>query len=167
MFICTLEPGSPIPIVVLKGNNEFIVRAPVGFEDSTGVVYSALVAFSPLIGYADIPGYECVFSIIEAQPDESHIRDCWDGLETKPLIPDTEHRNLIRGTIGLAVTHLIDEACPGLVSMTTHSANLPPKALRKFNELCRVFRGKGYIAGRADSWNGRYTWMMEKPSLER
>lgn len=162
MFICTVHPGSDIPIVVLKGNDEFIARVPVGYEDATGAVYSAFVAFSPLIGYADIPGYECIYSVIEASHDQSHTRDCWDGTETLPLIPDRDDRTIVLNVICLAIDRLIDEANAPIVSMTTHTPNLPSKALRKFNRICTVFREKGYHAGKADSYHGRHIWMMHR-----
>lgn len=162
MFICTVAPGEPVPIMVLEGNNEFLARMPVGFDDATGAVYSVFAALSPLIGYADVPGYECIFSVIEASHDEQHIRECWDGLETQALISDGQHRAVIRNVICMAVDRLVDAAQPGIVSMTTHSSNLPSKALRKFNQICTVFSQKGYKVGRADSYHGRFIWMMER-----
>ncbi|WP_146173366.1 hypothetical protein [Sphingomonas faeni] len=162
MFICTVSPGGPVPIVILRGNEEFLARVPVGFDDDTGAVYSVFAALSPLIGYADVPGYECVFSIIEASHDEAHMRDCWDGLETEPLIPDSEHRGHILNLICMVVGRLVDAAQPGIVSMTTHSPNLPEKALLKFNQICTVFHEKGYTVWLSDSYHGRYVWMMER-----
>lgn len=162
MFVCTVAPGNPLPLNILRGNEEFIVRIPVGFDDDTGAVYSAFVAFSPLAGHADIPGYECVFSVIEASHDQEHVRNCWDGLETQPLIPKPEDRTMVLNAICMAISVLIDEANAGIVSMTTHSPDLPKKALRKFNRICTVFSDKGYEAGKSDSYHGRHIWMMQR-----
>lgn len=162
MFIFTVRQGDPIPFTFLKGENEYIVRIPIGFDDDTNAVYSAFVAFSPLTGYADVPGYECIFSITEASIDEGHLHDFTDGMDTRSIITDPTHRKMIRSLICMAIERLIDESDPGIVSMVTHSADLPVKALSKFSQICSVFRRRGFNAGKADPYHGRHVWMMEK-----
>jgi len=147
---------------MLQGNGEFIARVPCGFDDETGCVYSIFVALSPLAGHADIPGYELIFNIVEAQPDGTHIREYWDGEETKAIIIDREHRRLVRYVLAMLVKPLIDESNANLISMTTHTAGLPRKALHKFNQICSILREGGFQAGPADPYHGHHVWMMVK-----
>lgn len=162
MFVSALELDQPIEVSQLEGDGEFIVRIPCGFCSDTDYVYSLFVALSPLAGYADLPGYELIFSIIEGSLDGRHTRAIWDGNDTKTVIVEAEHRSLIRVAMKTAVFSLITAASPPLVSMTTHTAYLPDNALTKFNEICRIFADMGYQAGRADSYHGRHVWMMTR-----
>lgn len=164
MFVCSLSDGGEVPITVAREDGgEFIARVAVGYEDDTGCVYSTFVAFSPLIGYADVPGFECTFTIIEAQTDSSHERIFWDGEATKALLGSTEDRARIFQVVLASIGILIDEAQPGLVHMVTHASNLPKKALRKYDDACSVFVSKGYDGRPGNPWNGHHIWMMVKP----
>lgn len=160
MFVPALDSDVGSTLNILKGNGEFVVRVPVGFDPECGNVFSLLVAISPLAGYADIPGYELIFGIVEAAVDGSDLNVSWDGAETKHFLADRRNRQAIRGILHVAVATLIDEAKPKLISMTTHTADLPERALGKFNELCAVFAAKGFKADKADTWHGRHMWMM-------
>lgn len=162
MFISTLEHGQPISVDTMAGNGEFIVRIPIGYDDDTDAVYSLIVALSSLPGMADIPGYELTFSIVVAAIDGSQISECWDGLEARQFLVDADHRSMVKSLIYQAATHLTAESGANLVHMVTHTSNLPERALVKFNEICAVFRGIGFRAGRGDSWHGQHIWMMER-----
>lgn len=162
MIVCTLQDGKDIPVTVLTGEGEFIRRAPIGFDVDTGATYSVFVAFALIPGQADIPGYELIFHLIESQFNEEHIRPIWDGLESKAIFPNPADRRAILAIICMLVRDLIDAAGPGVVSMTTHSPNLPSKALEKYEQIAMVFVVKGYKAGQADPWNGQRIWMMQK-----
>ncbi|WP_151987386.1 hypothetical protein [Rhizobium sp. EC-SD404] len=148
-------------LAMIKGNGEFIVRAPVGYDDQTGLVYSTFVAIAPMAAYTDTK-YDLSFALIEASTDGSHVEDKRDGLATRPVISSNDERSLIRAVICASVSQIIDEAKPSVVSMMTHSSGLPAKALRKFDEIARVFAQQGYRSGRADPWSGHHIWMMER-----
>jgi hypothetical protein len=158
VFVCTLDEETPIS--ALHGNGEYIYRAAVGYDDETDYVYSALVIFAPLAGFGDGTGYELVFRIVEASLDGSHIADYHDGLSTKAVISERSHRNDIVQLCKHLVGSHIDDLSPPAVEMMTHTENLPDTALRKFHEIAAVFGNKGYIAGPADPWHGRWVWMM-------
>lgn len=160
MFVSTLDPDLGRTLNILKGNGEFVVRVPIGIDPERASVYSLLVAISPMAGYADIPGYELIFSIVEAAVDDPDLNTFWDGADTKHFLPDRQDRRTVRGILLVAAATLIDEAQPKLISMSTHTANLPERALDKFNELCAVFAAKGFKAGKANTWYGRHMWMM-------
>lgn len=162
MFVSSIDLTGEVLFDVLRGEGEFIVRAPIGYDDETDVVYSAFVALSPLAGYADVPGYELVFNILEAAIDGSFVHEFWDGADTRRFLSERGLRLRIRTLIFRAVEILIDDAAPNLVSMTTHSPDLPATALMKYQQICGIFRNRGFTAGKADSWHGRHIWMMER-----
>lgn len=166
MYVSSLIEDEACTLTTLEGNGEFIARVACGYDDETGYVYSLVVALSPLVGQADLPGFELTFSIIEASDNDSHMREIWDGEDTKLIMADAVHRRVICRVLDIAVAHLIDVSQPKVVSMTTHTANLPTPALRKFNRICTVFRDKGYTAGRVDPYHGHYAWLMERTEEE-
>ena len=163
MFTCVIQADVQIELTILQGDGEYLIRAPIGYDGDDDKVYSLFVALSPLPGYADIPGYELCFSIIEAKSDQSFLRDFWDGLETKRILSDARQRGLVSNLLMVAIQRLVDEAAPGLVHMTTHTPDLPRGALQKFYRIAAMFERLGYESGRADSWHGRYIWMMQRP----
>lgn len=157
-FVCSLDPDSELDVDVIEANGEFIVRLAIGYDDENGETFSIAVALSPLPG----DFMELSFSVISICQASGDWSDFWDGLATKPLIPLHKDRNLIKSAMLSCVAALVDEVRPEIVSMTTHTANLPETALAKFWEVNRIFAERGYHAGRADGYHGRYVWMMRR-----
>jgi hypothetical protein len=151
-FFC--EVCENFSVEVLDRPGEFVATVPLGFDGDCRV--SLLVALATEPG---MPGdqYELVFSIIRLDGDDEEF---FDGLATKPLIPDAEHRSHILAALVGATETLIDAASPRIVSMMTHTANLPDHALPKFHQLAALFRQKGYDAREADRYHGNRIWMM-------
>jgi hypothetical protein len=162
MFVSAVDLTGEVCLDILKGDGEVIVRVAIGFDPNIELVYSVVIALSPLVGYADVPGYELVFNIVEAATDGTELRVFWDGRETSALLPEPALRGQVRDLILLCVGTAVDEASPGLVSMTTHSANLPDRALTKYHEICALFHHRGFTAGKADVWHGHHIWMMTR-----
>lgn len=162
MFTSALDLTGEIELTILKGEGEFIVRTPIGYDPDADIVFSVLVAFSTLAGHADVPGYELVFAVVEAAIDGTEMRSYWDGRDTKAFLAEPTLRRRVRHIILEAVEVLIDEAAPKLVHMTTHRAGLPDAALRKYRDICALFRSKGFTAGEADVWHGQHIWMMTR-----
>ncbi|MEP9400378.1 hypothetical protein [Sphingomonas sp. VNH70] len=162
MYVSLLEPGRGVSVNVLRSDDEFIVQVPIGFDDAARRVYSLFVAMAPLMGCADIPGYELTFEVVDASIDKTDVIAHYDGTATRKFLADPEDRARVRNLLLRATELLIDEAQPNQVQMMTHSAHLPPKALVKFGELCALFGSKGFIAGKADSYHGRHIWMMTR-----
>ncbi|WP_294354187.1 hypothetical protein [uncultured Sphingomonas sp.] len=161
MFVSTLDLTGEVAVDRLTGDGEFIARAAIGYDDVEGTTYSAFVALSPLTGYADIPGYELVFNITAADAG-GDVMAYWDGADTQHLLIEPYLRAEVRSLICTLVDMLIDDVEPPLVSMVTQVAHLPPAALTKYHQICAIFAGKGYRAGKSNSWNGQHTWMMER-----
>lgn len=161
MFVCTLDHETPI--TALHGNGEYIYRAAIGYDTETDHVYSALIIFAPLAGFGDGTGYELVFRIVESSIDGTHIEDYHDGYETKRFIPERSARESICDLVKHVVGAHVDDVRPPAVEMMTHTENLPDAALRKFHQIAAEFRKRGYHAGSADPWHGRWVWMMRIP----
>ncbi|MBB6410389.1 hypothetical protein [Mesorhizobium sangaii] len=91
-----------------------------------------------------------------------HSHSYWDGNDTKAFLKDAQQRALTTTIALTLVKHLIDVVNPDVVSMVTHTSNLPAPALRKFHQIAVVFAQNGYEAGEADPWNGHHIWMMTR-----
>lgn len=161
MFICTLDHETTI--TALHGNGEYIYRVAIGYDDVTSYVYSVMVIFAPLAAYGDGTGYELVFRVVCASIDGTDTVDYHDGAATKAFMAEPQDRADVVDLIMHLVGIHIDEIKPRAVEMMTHTANLPAPALRKFHNIAAVFRQKGYEAGPADPWHGRWIWMMRRP----
>ena len=159
-FVCTLDPDEDLDVDVIEANGEFIARLAIGYDSETDKTFSLAVALSP------VPGayMELSFSVVGLCQTSGDWSDFWDGLATKPLFPLKEDRSVIRAALMGCVAMLVDVVRPEIVSMSTHTANLPKLALAKFWEVNRIFADRGYRAGRADSYHGRYVWMMRRES---
>lgn len=162
MFVSALDLTGEAELTVLKGDGECIVRVPIGFDPEADTVFSVFVAMSTLAGYADVPGFELVFAIVETSLDGAEVRTYWDGRDTRALLAEPDLRAWVRKLILSAVTVLIDELKPNLVSMVTRRRDLPATALIKYHKICALFRSQGFTAGKADPWHGQHIWMMTR-----
>lgn len=154
-FDCAVCESFSVEVLTKQG--EYIATVPLGKTlDASVSLFTAL---------ATVPGMpedhlELTFAIVKLTDDDEV--PYFDGYATKGLIPEADHRSHILGALIGAVETLIDAAHPRIVSMTTHTANLPEKALPKFHELAALFREKGYDARQADRFHGQRIWMMER-----
>lgn len=161
MFIYTLEESTDI--VQLAGTSEYVYRAAIGYDDETQHVYSALVIFTPHPAYGDGSCCELVFRVIESNHDGSYLGEFPDGLNTRRIIVEPAQRAGVLDLVCYMVECHIDAVLPPAVEMVTYAENLPEKALEKFQRIASIFSGKGYRAGPADPWHGRWIWMMRLP----
>lgn len=142
---------------------EVVIRVPIGFDDENDHVYSVFIALCSIPGYGDGAKLELIFRVIEASTDGSYIYDYSDGLTTRAFLADGFHRHCVSRVLLAAVDELIDYCKPLAVEMTTHTEDLPGKALRKFHEIAARFADKGYEVAKPDPWHGRWIWMMRLP----
>lgn len=163
MFISAFDLTGEVQVELLSRDGEYLAVVPIGRDDVEGTRYSVLVALAPLIGYTDLPGYELVFNIVAADEGGDTVA-FHDGADTRHILCEPALRRRVRALICQLVAMLIDEADPALVSMVTYKAGLPPRALNKYYEICAIFAGKGYRAGKSDVWHGQHTWMMQRLS---
>ena len=158
MFICTLADSAEV--TELHGNGEFIYSMPVGYDDQTHNVFSALVIFSPLAGYGDGTGYELVFRLVETSIVTDQDVVYWDGLHTKRFLSNRDDRSAVLKAIGAVIASHVDRHRPYAVDMVTFVDDLPAKALEKYNWIASLFAYNGYNLGPADPYHGRWIWMM-------
>ena len=159
MFICTIVEDADISIHGLAGNNENVVVLPLGYDDESGNVFSALVALSILPGFEDV---ELTVTIVEASSDGEPVSEKTDGLETKGVFASSDDRALIRLAIQTGTDHLFDEVSPLSVRMYTFKSDLPRKALEKYNQLAAIAMEKGYTVTREKPWHGQHGWVMTR-----
>ena len=162
MFICTIADDGSFESIGLGSDDDHLVRIPLGYDDETNNVYSALVAFSTLPGQAHIGGFELTATVVETALDGSHISDKFDGQETRNVFVAAEDRAKVRMAFQAATAHLFDVVKPQSVSMYTFVAHLPRKALEKFNQLASIALEKGYAVTRGKPWNGYHSWQMTR-----
>lgn len=162
MYVSLLRSDCEVPVSVLRRDDEFIVQVQIGYDDAAQRVYSLFVTLAPLMGYADVPGYELVFAVLDASIGGTDIIDHHDGATTRSFLADPLDRARVLALLVQATQLLIDEARPNHVNMVTHSADLPNKALMKFQRLCALFGRNGFTAGKGNSYHGRHIWMMTR-----
>src|SRR5690606_32832362 len=109
--------------------------------------------------------YDLVFRIVEASLDGGYFADYHDGAQTKAFLKERSQRETVTRLVMHAVDRHIDEFAPPAVEMVTYVENLPQVALRKFHRIAALFGKKGYLAGVADPWHGRWIWMMRLPPV--
>ena len=162
MFRCTITDEDALDADVLQGNDEYIVNVEIGFDDEVGTVYNAFVVLAPRPGMLDLRVFDLGFSIVEAQPDGSHIDTWWDGSRSRAVIVDPEDRIRVMGAVCAAVGCLINVAEPLGIKMQTHTADLPLKALMKYDRVSTVFTDRGYEGGKTEHYHGLWFYEFER-----
>ena len=161
MFRCALIEGEMLEVSITSDGSRYIAQVPIGTDDETGHRYSVFVALQMVVGYgADTK--ELVFCILEADPQADWVEDIWDGRVLRRTIAETAHRKAILGVVCQLALALVDEARPHVVTMMTHEAGLPPKALVKYQRIVSIFGTAGYKVGKFDVWHGQHIWAMER-----
>lgn len=158
-LVCCLSEA--VEADVFQGDGEAIVTIPIGYDDETHCVYSAVIALSPIIG-APNGSYEQVFYLLEYDPDSSTSHEYWDGESTRHFISKKDDRHSVLEAICTATDHLIQLVRPRIVSFMTHTQNLPDRALRKYETVASVYRRAGYDAREGEPYHGRRIWMAER-----
>tara|TARA_R100000365_G_C2727788_1_gene58683 strand:- start:331 stop:798 length:468 start_codon:yes stop_codon:yes gene_type:complete len=139
----------------------YVAQLPVGYDDETLFRYSLFVALGGVAGYGD-DTKEVIYCLLEHDPHSESIEDIWDSIVARRKVPDASHRAAILSAVCQAIEVLIDEARPNVVTMVTHTPNLPAKALTKYQRVLETVARKGYRVGKTDVWNGCHTWIMER-----
>ena len=158
-FVRGYADGDPISIDnFINNDNELVCTFPIGFDDETDFSYSLMLALSPNPGGT----YEFVFVLTSKKPDEDEPIPAYDGSRTRAQIANSEDRAYVLGLICMAVGEMVEKSSASIIFMTTHTADLPEHALRKFYIIAQAFEDNGFEVGRADSYHGRYIWMMKR-----
>lgn len=93
------------------------------------------------------------------------VRDVPTGSETtfwggavKPFDATADQRTIIRHSINVALSLLLERFMPETVDMVTRDTNLPESALEKFRLLGDVFRDYGYREICQEPFHGKKVW---------
>lgn len=160
MFICVIADGEPFDAAFVEGERDRVMRAALGYDDECGTTYSAVVALTEEAGFAGLDRYELAFNIVRSRSDGSHLSTWWDGLRSRGVICRSEHRRLAMGVILAMIEELVDVLKPRELVWTTHEANLPDKALAKYEAIGHGLRERGFEGGRTDPYHGRWCWQF-------
>lgn len=152
-----------VEVSYLTNQSEAVVTVQIGFDEVTDNTYSLMVCLTPPAGGFE-GEFEFAFCIIEYDHDEECEYRLWDGLQTRYKIPDPQHRDGCLAILRAAIEILIEEVSPTVVTMITHSPDLPAKALRKYHFVANVFSKGGFTISQPDPYHGRLMWIMERVS---
>jgi hypothetical protein len=133
--------------------------SPIGYHSQTGVYYVAVASFTPLIGGSS-GEYELIFTINTVNEEAGQIQVHYCGTETA-FIPKAYRAQALSQIISLAM-HLTGLVSPELIVMTQHTGNVPSKALRKYEAICRALSLSGYDGRKGNKYNGLNIWMIKK-----
>ena len=142
---------------MLVGNNEAVATFKIGYDDISELIYSVVVALSP-----SPLGDEIVFFVTAAEADQSFVHNYYDGLETKNFLKNEDERRMVRAFTCKTVGFVIDRLKPITACMTTHTADLPEKALTKFDSIIAEFIGRGYLCRESEPYQGRLMWFFDR-----
>lgn len=137
----------------------FSAHAFIGMDDKSGATYNAVASLCPDFGYAPTRK-QLTFEIVESEQGMTPT-DYNDGRQTKRFLVG-EHRALALACVSIASRALVTDVQPKVIAMVTAQANMPKKALAKYDKLCMSIAPLGYSWGRANSYHGSHMWIMEK-----
>lgn len=144
--------------ISLENQHEQIARLCIGHDDETGAIYSVFVALNARPG--SLVDREISFDVVEAYPGDDE-NWCNDGLQTKRFLVG-EHRKTALSCICSLVQALAMRSDAGVFYMMTVTPDLPQKALKKYEEICKAMRAVGFKAGRDSPFRGTQIWIMER-----
>ncbi|KQT88228.1 hypothetical protein [Aurantimonas sp. Leaf443] len=146
---------------ITSNGSSVIAQLPIGFDVETGARFSAMVAMEAVPAHGP-ETRELIFCLLEYDHESDTFDQIWDGLATRRKIPDIAHRGAIFAAVQQMTRALIDDVEPLVVTMSTHTAYLPDKALAKYTRIAASLWDAGYRAGKTDIWHGRHFWIMER-----
>lgn len=161
MFVAFYNDDEEFDFNYLNNGEEHVVTAQFGYDDVTDCTFSIFVSLSPLAG-GEPESFELVFCLIEYDHDQEAEYQIWNGADSKPKIPDEDHRSMCVGMICSAVRYLIERVSPRAVSMFSNQPYLPEKAMLKYKLVAAVFAQSGFTVGQPDPYYGKHAWLMER-----
>lgn len=137
VFDLPLDDTLSVKVTGLKNALEMTMHAPIGHDDETGAQYSVVASIITLQDkdYGE-DATEVTFDVVECLDEKCFWYD--NGERTKTFLYDTEHRARALEVVCYLVYDMISERQPASVHFTTKDANMPPKAMKKYDSLCRA-----------------------------
>jgi hypothetical protein len=144
--------------LVTGGPNQlpYTIDRPLGYDPDTERAYFLTLILDELPG----GGVEFSFCIEERDGVSGTSHRYWEGRDLAHIIPRQIRALIVRELAFLGAT-MIGNAQPEAFGMFTVEADLPQKALKKYNELCLYFEAGGYNIS-SEQYHGRWVWSMIK-----
>ena len=102
------------------------------------------------------------FQSLKRSPTEAISTRGGTDSRSRAVIVDPEDRIRVMGAVCAAVGCLIDVAEPLGIKMQTHTADLPLKALMKYDRVSTVFTDRGYEGGKTEHYHGLWFYEFER-----
>ncbi|MCA0407214.1 MAG: hypothetical protein LCH39_13815 [Proteobacteria bacterium] len=151
-----------ISFQITMNGSDAVVQIPIGFDDELKRNYVLHICMAPFVGAVQSEFELTFFISIYDEKMDAFLAPLWCGKELRNFIPEAPHIARIRIALLTAIEAMISKLSPQHVRVFTYQANLPKKALRKFNLIATLFHHKGYRCGEGDPYHGRRIWMFEK-----
>lgn len=158
------DDDNQIPASLHSNKEEglFTGRVQIGWDQEEHAVYSAVVVLAPAI-----PGrlgeFELFFDVVKAF-GKAEVEEFRDGRSTKSFLQGRDRSDVLCVICDLA-RELISLAKPETLHYMTLDTDLPPKALVKYEILCKAIREIGYRGAQVDAYLGTNMWQFEKIEL--
>ena len=159
-FICTVSDIDPD----LRYARRWLaasVLAHIGYDGEAALNFWLMVGLDICPGI----GAEFYFNILQVSRRDNVEETLWDARQVRTIIGKPD-RARIRSLLMRAAARLIEVSRPAQFVLTTRDADLPPRALEKYFQLCHVFSRTGYLQLRADAYHGRHFWCFDRATPE-
>lgn len=144
-----------------RGGSSHLCRVQIGDDDETGDVYSILVSLGAAI--AQPPQHmEIMFFVIRTVPATGYSEDLSDGRQTKSFLDSAALRDGVLELICAVCCELLKLVKPDVVNYMTADINLPEKALKKYEVLCKALKTVGYEGREVDVYHGNHMWVLQR-----
>lgn len=156
-FVCTLAEGEFHPDVHSRGEGDYLVIIPIGYDDADELYYSLWVMLGPTGGGM----LELRFFIYVEDGNGKEIDQIWQSERARYLF-DADARRLILMNVLFSVRSLLEVVKPVAVFMCTMDLDPGERALRKYVGIARTFEMCGYKIAKFDRYEHQCVWCMER-----
>lgn len=154
-FAFTL-PG-PIPVSWFNGKSDAVLTVDIGDDGDKRSTYSLWVSLSPMPG--GIPGeMQFAFWIAAYDWDTAKFYKYWDARDTKGFLIQ-EHREVVLFLVCQGLGQLCRTRKPRSIFIQTYDADLPPKALIKYERILEAASAAGYVVAQLEPYHGHLAWL--------
>lgn len=159
-FVCTIQPDR-LDFDTARLGSSCNIRTRVGHDATGNINYFLMLT----LDFHPTQGLEFAFNIIEAFADGRPEHVIWESAVMAELA-EKEDRHRIRQLLFRLTVQLLRFVAPPRFCMTTYDADLPERALEKYNQLCEIFMHSGYNVRRTNPYHGRHAWFMDRAETE-
>lgn len=156
----SLLGGAVYEASLFDNGEQYWAITRIGEADEPERTYSVACSLTPMPAAA-LGTLEFSFTIIEMDVATGHEHSFWNGADTKHFLTPAD-RNSVGGIILDSIDELVAAALPDHIFMQACNANLPAKALHKYERILETFVKLGYGIEEQPEYHGRKSWWMER-----